>query len=153
MREPLCRAAEDLIKPLDTLLVRYIDQAVVAKDIRQAVRAGVLLLKPPFTGHPEVAPPRRERQTKKDHAEGCQRRACHTLASDSCESGSLASNGSSLCRSVPRLQGAQSKYRCSVPLRRMSSVTQWNPPPNILECRSLSGIHTTTPRQLASRII
>ena len=41
--------------------------------------------------------------------------------------------------SVPD-SGAQSKYRSSVPLRRMSRVTQWNPPPSIFECRSLSGM-------------
>ena len=35
---------------------------------------------------------------------------------------------------------AQSKYRWSDPARRTSRVTQWGPPPNILECRSLSGI-------------
>ena len=37
---------------------------------------------------PEVAPPRHERQTKKDHADGCQSEACHNSTSDSRESGS-----------------------------------------------------------------
>ena len=46
--EPRGGAAEDLGEPLDTLLVRYIDHAVVAKDIRQPVRTGVLLLNRPL---------------------------------------------------------------------------------------------------------
>ena len=41
MRELLSRAAEDLVEPLDTLLMRYVDQVAVAKNIRQAVWAGV----------------------------------------------------------------------------------------------------------------
>ena len=57
MRELLGRAAEDLIEPLDTLLMRYVDQVAVAKNIRQAVWAGVRL-----GGHllrrPKVPPPR-----------------------------------------------------------------------------------------------
>ena len=78
-------AAEDLRQPLHSLLVRDVPGVPAAEDIRQAVRAGVLLLEPALAGHPEVPPPRHERQTQEEHEGGCQDGACHDSTSDSRE--------------------------------------------------------------------
>ena len=124
IRESPCGAAEDIRQPLDAFLMRYVQEMRVTKDFLQAVRAGVHLSVRRFLGHPKVSPPRCERQEKQDPDDRSQNEPCHVFASP-----------------CPVLQqpGAQTKYRSSVPFRRMSRVTQWNPPPIILECRSLRG--------------
>ena len=66
MRKLLGRAAEDFREPPDSFLMRYVHKVAVAKDIRQAVWAGVRLRH--FLGRPTVAPPsyKRERKENRD---------------------------------------------------------------------------------------
>ena len=125
-------AAEDLRQPPHSLLMRDVHGVPAAEDIRQAVRAGVLLLEP--------APCRPPRGTAATPRTSGPRKSTKTAASG----GALVMTRTS----DDVVADAQSKYRWSVPLRRMSRVAQWNPPPSIFACRSLSG---TTSRPCFSR--
>src|SRR5262249_13661690 len=132
----------------DALLVGHVDKGAVTKDVRQAVWAGIGRLAD--LGGPKVPPPSHKCQRKEtrngSNCEGC----CQDSSSHAPNPASqvLADRWDgyqlSITRSAPRLRTAerrvQSKYRCSVPLRRTSKVTQWGPPPNSLECRNFSGM-------------
>ena len=126
-RELLSGAAEDLCEPLDSFLMRYVHQVAVAKDIRQAVLAGVRLPVRRLLRRPKVPPPRHIRQHKEDHEDGCYDDRCQVSSSPGREVrtlGSLTSTADFVLSLSMAKRGAQSKYRWSVPFRRMSKVMQ-----------------------------
>jgi len=51
--------------------MRYVHEVAVAKDIRQAVLAGVRLPVRHLLRRPKVPPPRQKRHYKEDHEDGC----------------------------------------------------------------------------------
>src|SRR5271169_4763038 len=79
MRKLLGRAAEDFREPPDPFLMRYVHEVAVAKDIRQAVWAGVRLRH--FPSRPTVAPPRYKRQYKKNRDGSCCKTCCQSSSS------------------------------------------------------------------------
>jgi len=77
MRKLLGRAAEDVREPPDPFLMRHVHQVAFAKDIRQAVWAGVLLRH--FLSRPTVAPPSYKRQCKENRDGSCCKTCCQAL--------------------------------------------------------------------------
>jgi len=69
MRKLLRRAAEDFREPADPFLMRDVHEVAVAKDLRQAVWAGVRLRH--VLSRPKVAPPSRKRQCKENRDGSC----------------------------------------------------------------------------------
>ena len=80
IRKLLGGAAEDLCEPPDSFLMRYVHEVAVAKDIRQAVWAGVRLPRDPLR-RPKVPPPRHKRQHKENREGGCCNNCCQTFSS------------------------------------------------------------------------
>ena len=74
MRELLGGATEDVRKPLDPFLMRHIHERVIAKDIRQAVRAGVRLRY--LLRRPKVPPPRHICQRKENREDDRHHQNC-----------------------------------------------------------------------------
>ena len=64
------RAAEDLAKPPDTLLMGNIYQVIVIKHLGQAVGAGVRLAVRHRFRRPQITPPRHIRQRKENYQDG-----------------------------------------------------------------------------------
>src|SRR4249919_4118263 len=79
MRKLLGRAAEDFREPPDSFLMRYVYQVAVAKDIRQAVWAGVRLRH--FLSRPTVAAPSYKRQCKENRDGSCCKTCCQSTSS------------------------------------------------------------------------
>src|SRR5258707_10160446 len=79
MRKLLGRAAEGLREPPDPLLMRCVHEVAVAKDIRQAVWAGVRLRH--FLSRPTVAPPSYKRECKENHDGSCCKNCCQSSSS------------------------------------------------------------------------
>ena len=79
MRKLLGRAAEDFREPPDSFLMRYVHEVAVAKDIRQAVWAGVRLRH--FLSRPKVAPPSHKRQCKENRDGSCCKNCCQSSSS------------------------------------------------------------------------
>ena len=79
MRELLRRAAEDFREPPDPFLMRDVHQVAVAKDIRQAVWAGVRLRY--FLSRPAVAPPSYKRQGEENRDGSCCQDYCQSSPS------------------------------------------------------------------------
>ena len=141
MRELRGGAAEDLREPADAFLMRHVHEVAVAEDIRQAVWAGVR--RRHLLRRPKVPPPRHERQHEDDREDGCDEELLprlfpHMLVS--LDPWGLRGTLGLVRGWAWRKPSAQSKYRCSVPFRRTSKVTQWGPPPIILECRNFRGM-------------
>jgi hypothetical protein len=78
MREVLGGAAENLIEPPDSSLMRDVHEVAVAKDIRQAAWGGVHLRR--LLRRPKVAPPRHKRQHKENRKGGCYKNCCQDLS-------------------------------------------------------------------------
>src|SRR5258707_9252719 len=75
----LGRAAEDFREPPDPFLMRYVHEVAVAKDVRQAVRAGVRLRH--FLSRPTVAPPSYDRQCNENRDGSCCKTCCQSSSS------------------------------------------------------------------------
>jgi len=79
MRKPLDGAAEDLCEPSDSFLMRHIHEVVAAKDIRQAVLAGVRLVARHLR-RPNVPPPSPNREQKEKREDACCNNRCQDLS-------------------------------------------------------------------------
>src|SRR5258708_1424747 len=79
MRKLLGRAAEDFREPPDPFLMRDVHEVAFAKDIRQAVWAGVRLRH--FLSRPTVAPPGYKRQCKENRDGNCYKNCCQDSSS------------------------------------------------------------------------
>jgi hypothetical protein len=80
IRELLGGTAEDLREPSDSLLVRHVQEGPVAKDIRQAVWAGVRLPGRHLLRRPKVPPPRHKRQRKENREGSGSKNSCQSFS-------------------------------------------------------------------------
>jgi hypothetical protein len=81
IRELLGGAAENLWEPPDPFLVRDVHEVAVAKDIRQAVWAGVRLRQ--LLRRPKVPLPSHKRQCKENREGGCYKNGCQNFLTNS----------------------------------------------------------------------
>ena len=65
-------AAKHLCEPADSFLMRYVHEVVAAKDVRQAVFAGVRLVMRHLLRRPKVPPPSHICQQNEKRERGCQ---------------------------------------------------------------------------------
>src|SRR5271169_1267444 len=83
-------AAEDLCKPLNSFLMRYVHEATVTEDIGQAVWGGVRLRN--FLCRPKVPPPRDKRQHKRKREGDCYEPYCQRFSSHALTASNLGAS-------------------------------------------------------------